>query len=89
MVTIFQWASPPELLYHFKKRNVIIGLPQLFELCRLCHFPKYDDLCSYMKERAKQGVERYVGIRHDATDGHFLVFPGKLIIVGSLDMFYL
>ncbi|XP_032087305.1 nucleoside diphosphate-linked moiety X motif 19 [Thamnophis elegans] len=71
-----RWSTPLEAVELFNSGEIWIAPPQLYELCRLCHFSSLHDLELFSSERALEGCERWMSVVLMASDGHMQVLPG-------------
>ncbi|KAG8144055.1 hypothetical protein E2320_001178 [Naja naja] len=71
-----RWSTPLEAVELFNSGKIWIAPPQLYELCRLCHFPSLHDLERFSSERALEGCERWMSVMLMASDGYMQLLPG-------------
>ncbi|XP_034281644.1 acyl-coenzyme A diphosphatase NUDT19 [Pantherophis guttatus] len=71
-----RWSTPLEAVELFNSGEVCIAPPQLYELCRLCHFSSLRDLERFSSERALEGCERWMSVILKASDGYIQLLPG-------------
>uniref|UniRef100_A0A8C5S2X7 Acyl-coenzyme A diphosphatase NUDT19 n=1 Tax=Laticauda laticaudata TaxID=8630 RepID=A0A8C5S2X7_LATLA len=75
-VAACRWSTPLEAVELFNSGEIWIAPPQLYELCRLCHFSSLHDLERFSSERALEGCERWMSVTLMASDGHMQLLPG-------------
>ncbi|XP_058011331.1 acyl-coenzyme A diphosphatase NUDT19 [Ahaetulla prasina] len=71
-----RWSTPLEAIELYNSGEIWIAPPQLYELCRLCHFSSLRDLERFSSERALEGCERWMAVLLTASDGYIQLLPG-------------
>ncbi|XP_077983447.1 acyl-coenzyme A diphosphatase NUDT19-like [Glandiceps talaboti] len=75
-VVDLKWVTPTEALDDHKKEKLFLGPPQVYEIARLLNFQKLDTLCRFSVERQKAGLELWLPVRYNTTNGILSVLPG-------------
>ncbi|KAM3828638.1 acyl-coenzyme A diphosphatase NUDT19 [Vipera latastei] len=71
-----RWSTPLEAVELFNSGDIWVAPPQLYELCRLCHFSSLHNLERFSSERALEGCERWMSVHLVASDGLMHLLPG-------------
>nr|XP_022338054.1 nucleoside diphosphate-linked moiety X motif 19-like isoform X2 [Crassostrea virginica] len=72
-----QWVAPDTVLIEFTRAGGGLAPPQVYEICRLLHFPKLGDLHRFAWERAStHRVKEYFPVVVGCEDGVMVVYPG-------------
>ena len=73
-----QWVAPDTVLSEFTRAGGGLAPPQVYEICRLLHFPKLGDLHRFAWERAStHRVKEYFPVVVGCEDGLMVVYPGQ------------
>lgn len=70
------WTTPSQLIEKFKKKDISLPPPQLYEASRLGQFKDVELFRSFAFSRNKKGCERWVPVQLKAADGLISLLPG-------------
>lgn len=71
-----QIVTPDTIIDQWVKEELWLAPPQVYEVSRLLNYTSYEDLKSYVKERATQGMWWWMPVIYPAKDGIIATYPG-------------
>jgi len=84
-VTAVEWEEPDAFLSLFSQKKLWLAPPQVYELSRMLHFQSQRELQEFAKKREKEGLETWLPIRVECSDGTLSLFPGDSMYPSSPD----
>lgn len=70
-----KWMIPASAALECQKKQMKLGVPQIYEVSRFCQFPKWKDFKNFQEGRALQGCERWLPMLINCRDGVLELFP--------------
>ncbi|XP_071506019.1 acyl-coenzyme A diphosphatase NUDT19-like [Diadema antillarum] len=71
-----KWITPLESLQLYSDGVTYLPPPQVYEYRRLLNKQRFDDLAQFCQNRAFQGMERFLPVRCNCSNGVASLFPG-------------
>ncbi|XP_061078809.1 acyl-coenzyme A diphosphatase NUDT19-like isoform X1 [Conger conger] len=82
----FKWSTPSEVLQRFPTRELLITIPQIYELGRMCHYPQLQELHSFAGMRAAEGCEQLLGVELACVDCDIYLLPGDTLYPENVEL---
>lgn len=60
----------------FYASELVLGPPQIYEMCRLLQFPNLNAMEVYTSERVEKGVECWMPVNYSMSDGFLSTMIG-------------
>ncbi|XP_074645338.1 acyl-coenzyme A diphosphatase NUDT19-like [Tubulanus polymorphus] len=75
-MTMLEWYDPEQALRNFKKGQVNLAPPQVYELSRLWQFPSMESMLEFSVKRSSNGCQRIYPVPIQLDNAYMHVFPG-------------
>uniref|UniRef100_A0A8C2WMY4 Acyl-coenzyme A diphosphatase NUDT19 n=1 Tax=Cyclopterus lumpus TaxID=8103 RepID=A0A8C2WMY4_CYCLU len=75
-IVCLEWSTPSDVLQSYRAQELWIAPPQVYELSRMCHVPRLDDLHSFSRQRATEGCEQLLPVVSLKDEHYTALLPG-------------
>jgi len=75
-VTAVRWEEPASLLDQARQNQLWLAPPQVYEVSRLLHFTKQEELQQFARQREGEGLSTWLPVRLQCSDGLLSLYPG-------------